>query len=204
MEAIWWQFALVFVGAFLFDVVPFPFPPAFSIMIPLQIIFHLNPWLVVVIGVAGSILGRYVLTLYIPSLSSKIFNVEKNKDVQFLGDKMKEKGWKSQLLIVAYSILPLPTTPLFLAAGMARLRAIQIIPAFFIGKFTSDSVAVHLGKFTYNNTNSLLQQALSWKTITGLVLSVLFLCALLFIDWRTLIEKRTLLLNFKVWKKNAD
>jgi hypothetical protein len=83
----WWQYLLVFAGAFLFDVVPIPFPPAFSIMVPLQILFGLNTWLVIVIGVAGSIIGRFVLTLYIPLLADKIFKPEKNKEVQFLGKK---------------------------------------------------------------------------------------------------------------------
>jgi len=51
---------------------------------------------------------------------------------------MKEKGWRSQIIIIAYSLLPLPTTPLFLAGGMAKIKPIYIIPAFFIGKFTSE------------------------------------------------------------------
>lgn len=196
----WWQYLLVFAGAFLFDVVPFPFPPAFSIMIPLQVMFGLNTWLVITIGVAGSILGRYVLTLYIPLLADKIFKPEKNKEVQFLGNKMKEKGWKSQLVIVTYSLLPLPTTPLFLAGGMARIKPVQIIPAFFIGKFTSDAVAVHLGKFASENFEDMVNAALSWKSIGSLVLGILLICALLFIDWFLLIEKKKFRLNFKIWK----
>ena len=195
----WWQYLLVFLGAFLFDVVPFPFPPAFSIMVPLQIMFELNVWLVVIIGVAGSILGRYVLTLYIPRLSNKVFKRAKNEDIQFLGKKMKEKGWKSQLLIVAYSLLPLPTTPLFLAAGMAKVKPIEIIPAFFIGKFTSDAIAVHLGKFASENINDMMSAALSWKSISSLVLGLLLICALLFIDWRSLLMKKKFKLNFKIW-----
>ena len=158
----WWHYVLVFVGAFIFDVVPIPFPPAFSIMVFLQIMFGLNIWWVVVLGVAGSILGRYVLTLYIPLLADKIFKPQKNKEVQFLGEKMQEKGWKSQLLILTYSLLPLPTTPLFLAGGMARLKPIQMIPAFFVGKFISDAVAVHLGNFAANNVQELINASLSW------------------------------------------
>ena len=131
---------MVFFGAFLFDVVPFPFPPAFTIMVFFQIIFGLNIWVIIVVGVAGSILGRYILTLYIPFLAGKIFKRSKNEDVQFLGKKMKEKGWRSQMVIIAYSLLPLPTTPLFLAAGMAKIKALYIIPSFFIGKFTSDTI----------------------------------------------------------------
>src|SRR5476651_489595 len=118
----WWQYLLVFFGAFLFDVVAFPFPPAFTVMVFLQIKFGLNIWLVIVIGVAGSILGRYILTLYIPFLAGKIFKPAKNEDVQFLGKKMKEDGWKSQMVIIAYSLLPLPTTPLFVAGGMAKIK----------------------------------------------------------------------------------
>ena len=77
----WWQYLLVFTGALLFDVVPFPFPPAFTIMVFLQIMFDLNIWWVIVIGVAGSILGRYILTLYITLLSGKFFKRSKNEDV---------------------------------------------------------------------------------------------------------------------------
>jgi uncharacterized membrane protein YdjX (TVP38/TMEM64 family) len=196
----WWHYVLVFVGAFIFDVVPIPFPPAFSIMVFLQIMFGLNIWWVVVLGVAGSILGRYVLTLYIPLLADKIFKPQKNKEVQFLGEKMQEKGWKSQLLILTYSLLPLPTTPLFLAGGMARLKPIQMIPAFFVGKFISDAVAVHLGNFAAKNVQELINASLSWKSISSLILGILLIAALLFIDWFALLEKKKFVLNFKIWK----
>jgi membrane protein YqaA with SNARE-associated domain len=194
-----WIFVLVFLGAFLFDVVPIPFPPAFTIMVFLQIMFDLNIWWVIVVGVAGSILGRYVLTLYIPLLAGKIFKKSKNEDVEFLGKKMKEKGWKSQLLIVAYSLLPLPTTPLFLAGGMARIKPLYIIPAFFIGKFTSDAITVHLGKYAAENATNILESALSLKSIASLAVGLFLISAVLFIDWRSLIQKKKFTLNFRVW-----
>ena len=196
----WWQYLLVFIGSFLFDVVPIPFPPAFTIMVFLQIMFDLNIWWVIVIGVAGSILGRYILTLYIPFLAGRIFKRSKNEDVEFLGQTMKKKGWRSQSVIVAYSLLPLPTTPLFLAGGMARIKALYIIPAFFIGKFTSDAMTVHMGKYAAEHTQSILEGVLSWKTIISLVVGLLLVCALLFIDWRTLIQNKKFQLKFKIWK----
>ncbi len=196
----WWQYFLVFIGSFIFDVVPFPLPPAFTVMVLFQMMFSLNIWWVIAVGVAGSILGRYVLTLYIPYLSARIFNPSKNEDVQFLGKKLKEKGWKSQLAIITYSLLPLPTTPLFIAAGMANMKPIFIIPAFFVGKFTSDTFAVYLGKYATENTESLLHGAISWQSISALILAFILLCGLLFIDWRTLIQKKKFMLNFKIWK----
>ncbi|MEO5571533.1 MAG: hypothetical protein ABIT08_10665 [Bacteroidia bacterium] len=196
----WWQYILVFLGAFLFDVVPFPFLPAFTIMIFLQIYYHLNLWAVIFIGVAGSILGRYILTLYIPGLSDKYFKVSKNNDVRFLGEKMKEKKWTGQIVIIAYSLLPLPTTPLFVAGGMARVSPLYIIPAFFIGKFTSDAIALSMGKYASENIDSLKSNILSWQSISGLIFSLLMLFAVLFIDWRSLIQEKKFILKFKIFK----
>jgi membrane protein YqaA with SNARE-associated domain len=196
----WWNYVFVFIGAFLFDVVPFPFLPAFTIMIFLQITFGLNIWACLFIGVSGSILGRYVLTLYIPAISDKYFRPSKNEDIQFLGNKMKEKGWKSQLVIVIYSMLPLPTTPLFVAAGMARVQSLYIIPAFFIGKFTSDTVALSMGKYASENLDKIKADIYSWQSVAGLTGSLVLLFALLFIDWRTLIQKKKLILKFKILK----
>ena len=193
-------YALVFLGALLFDVVPFPFLPAFTIMIYLQVHYQLEVWAVLFIGVTGSILGRYLLTLYIPSLSGRFFKADKNEDVQFLGKKLKEKGWKSQLVIVAYSLLPLPTTPLFLAGGMARIRPLYIIPAFFIGKITSDSAALAMGSYAAQNLGSLRASIFSWQSIVGLSGSLLLLGGLLFINWRALIQHQTLVLDFHIFK----
>ena len=196
----WWQYFIVFLGSLAFDVVPIPFPPAFTIMLFLQIKYDLNIWLVIVIGVMGSILGRYILTLYIPFIAGKIFKQSKNEDVEFLGQKMKEKGWKSQMAIIGYSLLPLPTTPLFLASGMAKIKPLYIIPAFFVGKFTSDTIVVNLGKYTSENTQSILDGILSWETITSLFIGLLFLFFILFIDWRSLLQKRKFQFNFRIWK----
>jgi len=194
----WWQYLLVFVGALLFDIVPFPFPPAFTIMILLQVVFHLNIWLVIIIGVIGSVLGRYILILYTPFISNKYIKKSKNEDIQFLGTKMKENKWKGQIIVLAYSLLPLPTTPLFLAAGISKLNARYIIPAFLIGKTTSDTLALHIGKYASENAHNIMQNALSWKSIASLLLCLLLIFCLLFIDWRSLIQKKKLVWKFKI------
>ena len=200
MESMWWQYLLVFVCAMAVDIVPIPLPPAFTVMILLQIVFKLNIWAVIVLGVVGSVVGRYILTLYIPKLTAKIFKPSKNEDVQFLGNKLKAKGWKGQLTILVYSLLPLPTTPLFIAGGMAKMKPYYIIPAFFVGKFTSDTIAVLMGRYAAENTQKLLHGMVNWKSIVGLVLGLLLIFALLFVDWRTLYQHKKFRLRFKIWK----
>ncbi|WP_291122983.1 hypothetical protein [Flavobacterium sp. UBA6046] len=113
---------------------------------------------------------------------------------------MKEKGRQSQLIIIAYSLLPLPTTPLFLAGGMAKIKPLYIIPAFFVGKFSSDAITVHIGKYASDHAESMVEGALSWKSISSLVVGLILISAILFIDWRTLIQKKKFQLKFKIWK----
>jgi len=194
------KYALVFILSCLFDIVPFPLPPAFTAMAALQIIFDLNVWLVIVSGVMGSVTGRYILMLYIPKISGRIFKASKNQDVEFLGRKMKEKGWKSQIIILAYTLLPLPSTPLFVAGGMAKIKPLQILPAFLLGKFISDAAAVLTGKLASENARDLTENLTSWKCVTGLILGLLMMAGILFIDWRTLIQKKKLSLKFRIFK----
>ncbi len=196
----WLKYLYVFLASAAVDIVPLPLPPAFVVMVFLQIRFQLEVWPVIIIGVAGSVLGRYILTLYIPKIAHHIFKPDKNEDVQYLGKKLKEKGWKSQLAILSYSLLPLPTTPLFIAGGMANLKPIYIIPAFIVGKFTSDALAVFMGKFAAEHANEVWNGVVSWQSITGLIFGFLLVAAFLFIDWRSLLRDRRLRFNLKIWK----
>jgi membrane protein YqaA with SNARE-associated domain len=198
----WWQYLLVFVGAFLFDAVPVPLPPAFTVMVFLQVVFGLDIWWVIIIGVAGSILGRYLLTLYVPFLADRVFKKSKNEDVQFLGEQMKDLGWRGQAAILAYTLLPLPTTPIFLASGMARISAIYVMPVFFVGKFTSDAITVHLGKYASENIENIIEKGFSWPSGISLILGLFFLSCIIFVDWRTLLLRKKLLFNFRVLKKD--
>ena len=196
----WWQYLLVFTGALLVDVSPFPLPPAFTVMIALQVAYHLEIWLVILVGVAGSILGRFILTLYIPAFSDKYFKLAKNEDAEYLGRKLKAKGWQSHVLVLIYSLLPLPTTPLFVAAGMAKLKPHHILPGFIVGKLISDTIAVLTGKYAAENTVSLVGGMVSWKSIAGLIAGLVLVFAFVFVDWRTLIQKKKFALKFNIWK----
>lgn len=197
----WWQYLLVFLSCVLFDIVPFPLPPAFTVIIFLQIAYDLNIWIAIVLGVAGSCIGRYILTLYIPKLSARIFKKAKNQDVQYLGNKMKKKGWKGQLFILLYSLLPLPTTPLFIAGGMAKIGPGFLIPPFVIGKFISDTIAVFIGKYVAENSRGMWEGMVSWKSILSLALGLIMIFVIIFMDWKSIFIDKKLKFKFDVWNR---
>ena len=193
-------YILVFIAAYVVDVVPFIGPPAWTVMVFFQMRYGLNIWIVLAAGVLGSTLGRYCLSLYIPVLSKKIIKAQKNEDIAFIGQQLSNDGWRVQLFVLLYTLMPLPSTPLFTAAGMAKIKPMHIIPAFLIGKFTSDMIMVLTGDYAARNATAMAQGFLSWKTISGTVLGIVLIGVFLYIDWRALLKEGKFRLNFNIWK----
>ena len=162
--------------------------------------YGLNIWFVLVAGVIGSTLGRYALSRYMPWLSDRYIKVEKNNDLKFIGQKLSTKGWQVQLFVLVYTLTPMSSTPLFTAAGMARMKPMQIIPAFFVGKFISDTVMVMAGDYVAQNSKTIFKGLLSWQNFLTIFPAILIICIPLFIDWRLLFEKKKFRLNFHIWK----
>src|SRR5436190_21956524 len=196
----WWQYVIVFIFSVAVDIVPFPLPPAVSVMILFIVVYDLNTWVVLVIGMTGSLLGRYILTLYLPHMTEKLFKKEKIEDVHFIGNKLKRKGWQGNILIFLYALMPLPTTPLFIGAGMAGLKPHNIMPGFALGKTICDVFIVWLSSHAAQNANEIIQGLVSARAIAGFSFCMLLILALLFIDWKVLFQRKKLKLNFHIWK----
>lgn len=198
-DLIMWYYVLVFIASYLVDSVPFIGPPAWTVMVLLQMKYDLNVWLVLVVGVLGSALGRYTLSLYIPWLSTRMIKPQKNEDLQYIGQKLSGNGWQIQLFVLLYTLMPLPSTPLFTAAGIARIKPLHIIPAFLVGKFTSDMFMVLTGDYVANNAKSMSDGYFNWKSVAGTLIGIVIISVFLFIDWRKLLQEKKFRLNFKIW-----
>lgn len=197
----WWQYALVFFGAIIVDITPLPLPPAFSLMILLQAIFGLSIWPVIILGVAGSAIGRMILAYYIPNLADIVLTSEKNKDIRLLGEKLESKKLRGQLFILLYTLMPLSSTPLFIAGGIARLKPLVLLPAFVVGKFTSDSVAVFMGAYVANNTENIFEGDFTFQSISAVLIFLLLMFLLLFVNWHYLFFEHKIQFKFNIWKK---
>jgi membrane protein YqaA with SNARE-associated domain len=193
-------YLLVFLAAILVDMIPFVGPPAWIIMVFFQMRYGLNIWMVLAFGVPGSALGRYIYSQYVPLLSNKFISTEKNEDVQFIGDKLNNNKNKTRAFVFLYTLMPLPTTPLFTAAGMAKVNTWNVIPSFLIGKFISDAVMVIAGDYFAKNAENIAAGMLSWKSITGSIIGLLSILLFLFIDWRMLLMQKKFRLRFNIWK----
>jgi len=195
-----WPYLAMFLAAVATDLIPVIGPPVWTVMIFMLVKFDLNPWLVLAVGVPGSVLGRYGLGLYAPWFFEKVIKQTKRDELKFVGRKLNGSLWRSWPFVLVYALTPLSTTALFSAAGLARIKPIQILPPFFAGKFVSDALMLFFGRYAVQNSAALIYGTFSWKGITTIVAGLVVLAAFLFLDWRTLLEKKKLRLDFKIWK----
>jgi membrane protein YqaA with SNARE-associated domain len=193
-------YALVFFASLLVDLLPFIGPPAWTVMVYFQIQYGLDIWWVLATGVLGSTLGRYILSLYMPLLSEKIISAQKKEDIEFVGKQLKGKTGRVRLFVLLYTLVPLPSTPLFTAAGIARINAKYILPSFIVGKFISDMLMVLSGDYAARNAIAIANGFFTWKSVLGLFIGLLIIVLFFGIDWRALLQNKKIRFNFKIWK----
>ena len=190
----------VFLAALAVDSIPLIAPSAWMVSLLLLVKFHLHPVLVVPLCVTGSTLGRYLMSLYIPRFAGRFIKRHKTDELEFLGKKLSQNLWRSWLFVFIYSVTPLSTTALFTAAGVAKVKPSHTIPPFFCGKFISDAVMILTGLFAAANFTELVHGSYSPKAIVTLGVGGVVIGGLLFLDWRTLLQKKKVTFNFRIWK----
>ena len=195
-----WIYLAVFFSALTVDLVPVIAPPAWTLMVFFLVKFQLNPWGVLVVGVLGSTLGRYLFSLYVPKIADRLIKQRKREELEFMGKKLSQKLWPSWLFVFIYTLTPLSTSTLFTAAALAKVKAGRTVPPFFFGKMVSDAVMIFTGRYAFQNFTGIVQGTFSAKGIITLVITLVVTAACLFVDWRTLLEKKQLKFNFRIWK----
>lgn len=194
-------FLASFAAALLVDTVPVFAPPAWTILAFIIIKWNANPWGIIAAGAAGSVIGRYILTLYMPHVSAKIFRPRENDNISFLGKRLGSRFWHANAFVLLYAISPLSTTALFTAAGIAQVNPWNILPGFAIGKFLGDAWVVFAGKVTAEKATDLMHGKVSWQAALTAGVGLLLISGVLFIDWRQVFEHKKLRLNFAIWKQ---
>jgi len=194
-----WLYPAVFAAALVLDVIPF-MPPAWMAMVFLLVKFDLNPWLVLVFGVGGSTVGRYLFSLYVRKFSTHFIKRFKNKDLEFLGQKLTQTLWRAWLFVLLYTLIPISTSPLFTAAGIAKVKPWKILPPFVCGKLVSDAVILFTGRFAVNDVTDMLNGTFSWRGFLAGVFGVVVVAALFFVHWRSLLNHGKLEFTFRIWK----
>src|SRR6185369_14468231 len=99
-----WPYVVTFLASVASDSLPIIGPPVWTILVFMQVKFDLNPWMVLFVGVPGSVLGRYALSLYSTKFLFFFIKQKTAYEMAFVGKKLDGKLWKTWPFVLIYSL----------------------------------------------------------------------------------------------------
>ena len=163
--------------------------------------FELNPYATAAIGTAGTVCGRLIYVTYIvPWVGKKTISNDKEKDLEYLGEKLGKKGTATLIFVFIYSVLPLSTTVLFTAAGLAKVKRRYVVPGFFLGNLIGDGAILVSGHYVIHHWQDFYKDSLNTKSLLIMGAGLFVVLMFLFIDWRQLLQHKNIKFKLKFWK----
>lgn len=169
--------------AVVINVVPAFMPPTWSVLA----VFHVTtdvPLLPLTIGgAAASAVGRTGLYLASRHLNRLLPETD-CKNAQALGEFVeRHKRWRTAIIFL-YCLAPLPSNPIFIAAGVARMSFLPVIAAFFLARAIADTFWVWTaGAVSREVGDAFTKQLTDWRTIAIQVASIGVLVLVFRLPW---------------------
>lgn len=149
MDGLLW-FAAAMALIFVINLSPGFMPSSWMIMAFFYIQFDLPLVPLCVCGALVSGLGRLCLARGSDWFTDHFFR-QKKEDLRSLGAYLERKRGLVAGFVFLYSLLPLPTNNLFLAAGMTRVNLSYVLGGFYAARIPADLFWVWTTNATFQN-----------------------------------------------------
>jgi membrane protein YqaA with SNARE-associated domain len=164
-------------------------PPTWAVLAFLVLNYPLHPVLLIPIGACAATAGRLTLAVATRHARGRLAAHRRESLAQVHTVLTANRG-RVAVAIGVFLLSPLPSSQLFIGAGLLNAALPPLAAAFFIGRLVSYSVYVH-GAMWARETfgNVLLEQFHSPWAIALQLLSLAALGALLAVDWRRVFDR---------------
>ncbi len=179
-----------FLIVFFLSVIPILTPPTWIVVVSAYTLNQdSDPFLLSVISSTGTVLGRIIL-MKLSTLGRRVINSQRKSSVDKLKNYLDQKKIGYFLGTMIFAILPLPSNMLFVSYGIMKVKTIQVIAGFWIGRFIVYLMMIYLSKSILKNLVPDLNQISSmiWIDIAGILMTSI----LLLLDWNKLISEHKL------------
>lgn len=172
--------------AFAINLVPAFMPSTWMVLTFFYIRYDVPLLPLTIGGAIVSGLGRLVLARG-SAWFSRRFMREKRRDLDLLGDYLDRNRHVAAPATFLYTLTPLPTNNLFIAAGMVGVNLGWVLAGFWVGRILADTFWVWTTTRVFNSLSDVFEGAVGTRWAIGLqllsVVSVLLLYVLPWARW---------------------
>lgn len=137
MSSIEWLL-IAWAAAFVLNLVPYFMPPTWVVVAFFLVAFQMPLWQLAIGCAVASTGGRCGLYYLSANWGRRLLSDNRKKNLAALGDWLnKRPGWKGVLDVLIYSLGPIPSNALFIAAGLSRAKLWPVAVGFLPGRIVS-------------------------------------------------------------------
>jgi len=176
----WFLIAMVVV--FLINLSPGFMPSTWMVLAFFYIKFGLPLIPLALCGAIVSGFGRYFLARGSGWVTRTFFK-RKEEELRTLGEYLEHKKGLVSGFVFAYSLLPLPTNNLFLAAGMTRINMAWVLAGFWLARLPADLLWIWTTNATFSNMQEVFGKSANLLAIVLQAGALLSVALLYFLPW---------------------
>lgn len=176
--------------AFVLNLVPYFMPPTWVVVTFFLIAFQLPVWPLAIGCALASTAGRCGLYFLSARYGRKLLSARRQQNVAALGVWLNQRpGWRGVLDVLIYSLGPIPSNDLFIAAGLSGARLWPVALGFLPGRMVSYPALALAAKSANDHLGGIFTR--QWhdpKWLALELLSILGIVAFSRLDWPRLLH----------------
>jgi hypothetical protein len=181
MDTVQW-FVVAMVVVFLINLSPGFMPSTWMVLAFFYIQFDLPLLPLAICGALVSGAGRFCLAKGSGWFTDH-FMSKKKEDLRDLGGYLERKRGLVAGFVFVYSLLPLPTTNLFLAAGMTRVNLAYVLAGFYAARLPADLFWIWTANATFQSLDEVFAKSGNLIAIVLQAGALLSVALLYFLPW---------------------
>jgi len=181
---------IAFAVVFVINVIPYFMPATWMVAAFFLIGFHVPFWPLCVGAAVSSTGGRCLLAFVSSRWGRKLLSQRHRQNVSALGVWLNQRAsWRRVVDVFLYSMGPIPSNQIFIAAGLAKASIQPVAAAFFAGRLLSYPVFAGTAKGINDHFDNIFMRA--WRDPKTLILELVSIAAIFAftrIDWPRLLH----------------
>ena len=181
---------IAFAVVFVINVIPYFMPATWMVAAFFLIGFHVPFWPLSVGAAVSSTGGRCLLAFVSSRWGRKLLSQRHRQNVSALGVWLNQRAsWRRVVDVFLYSMGPIPSNQIFIAAGLAKASIQPVAAGFFAGRLLSYPVFAGTAKGINDHFDNIFMRA--WRDPKTLILELVSIAAIFAftrIDWPRLLH----------------
>jgi hypothetical protein len=185
-----WTWLFVFVAALLLNVVPAFMPPTWSLLAYIHLESGLPIVGLAIVGGLGAMSGRFLLAMGSRVFGTRFVPRTSLENISHLATTLESRKGLSLSMFALFSIGPIPSNHLFIAAGIARIRLLFPLIAFGVVRTLSYVIWVTLTDTAARSLRDVLSPSLGgWIGAVAQIGGFALLIVIFRTDWARIVQR---------------